>query len=154
MYNCDSRGAATESSNTERPMLLKLIYIANVVVAGTVGFLCLATPARASVLVFSGTASDRAALTVVGAFWLAIALLSVRGYFSPQAFQPVLLIQLVYKGLWLIVFAAPAYLSGRAHSVPGGIAAFFLVWVIVLPFAIDWSALIGNAASSHDESRL
>ena len=56
-----------------------------------------------------------------------------------------LVAQLLYKAGWLMVVAAPAYLAGRGSEMPGGITAFFLAWVIVLPFVIPWGALLRGA---------
>ena len=72
----------------------------------------------------------------MGALWLAIAVLSVAGLFIPRAMQPVLLFQLIYKATWLAFGALPAYREGVPF--PRGMAACFVVWVVVLPFAIDW----------------
>ena len=123
-------------------MALLTVYLANVLVAGSVGVLSLFAPGLASRLVFSGTAAASSAMQITGALWLAIALLSIAGLVRPMTFVPVLVIQLVYKASWLLVVAAPAYASGRGDSIPGGIAGFFLVWALVLPFVIPWSALL------------
>ena len=126
-------------------LAMRVVFAANVVVAGIVGALSLFLPNVAERTVFSGTATASVAMQVVGAFWLAIALLSVAGLFRPVIFAPVLLAQLLYKGSWLMVVAAPAYMAGRGNEMPGGITAFFLVWVLVLPFVIPWSALFKGA---------
>jgi hypothetical protein len=59
----------------------------------------------------------------------------------PRQFVPVLLVQLAYKSLWLIVAVAPALSGGQMSTVPLRIASFFLVWVVVLPWAIPWRLL-------------
>ena len=37
----------------------------------------------------------------------------------------------------LLVVALPAMMSGQPY--PKGMASFFVVWVLVLPFVIPWS---------------
>ena len=125
--------------------MLRLVFAANVVVAGVVGVASLLDPRRAALTVWQGTvAGDDAALRVVGAFWCAVALLSLVALLAPERFAVLLLVQLLYKGAWLLVVAAPAIARGTRDSVPRGIALFFLAWVVVLPFVIPWRALAGR----------
>ena len=123
---------------------MRLVYAANVLVAGTVGALTLFTPTAGSRLVYSDTAPPTTAMQMAGALWLAIAVLSLAGLFRPLTFSPVLLLQLLYKGGWLIVVALPAWLGGRA--VPGSMTTFFVVWVLLLPFVIPWQHLFGDSS--------
>ena len=130
-----------EESSAVNILLMRFVFGANVVVAGFVGYVSLFKPALAPVVVFQGMANSDAALAVTGSFWLAIAILSVVGIFFPIQMSAVLLVQLLYKGMWLLFFALPAYLNGRSQSVPAGIALFFTVWVVVLPIVIPFSVL-------------
>ncbi len=122
---------------------LRLIYIANIFVAGIVGGLSLFAPATAAQTVFGGAAPASSITRIVGSFWLAITILSVAGLFAPLRMSPVLLVQLLYKGLWLVVVALPVLTKGNAATLPTGMAWFFLVWVLVLPFVIPWRYLLG-----------
>lgn len=126
--------------------MLRLVYSANILVAGTVGVASLVGGASALRAVWQA-GMDPAAMPVrvVGAFWCAIAMLSVCGLVWPRQFAVVLLVQLVYKATWLAVIALPALLRGRGDTIPGGIAVFFAVWVAVLPLVIPWRDLIGRA---------
>jgi hypothetical protein len=89
-------------------LLLKLFYIANVAVAGTVGISSLFSPAGAARNVFSGAYAPSEVMRLVGCLWLAIALLSLAGLWQPLAFTPLLLLQLCYKSTWLVAVALPA----------------------------------------------
>jgi hypothetical protein len=51
----------------------------------------------------------------------------------------ILVLQLIYKGTWLLVVALPAIKSQQAY--PTGMAGFFLVWVLVLPLVIPWGII-------------
>ncbi len=126
-------------------LAMRVVFAANIVVAGVVGTLSLFLPNVAERTVFSGTATASVAMQIVGAFWLAIALLSVAGLYRPVIFAPVLVAQLLYKAGWLMAVAAPAYMAGRGNEMPGGITTFFLLWVIVLPFVIPWGTLFKGA---------
>ena len=79
--------------------------------------------------------------TLAGALWTAILVLSALGLYAPLRFSPVLVLQVIYKTLWLLVFVLPLVLKGRAHSVPWGIAGTFLVIILVWPFIIPWGYL-------------
>ena len=113
-----------------------IVFAANVIVAGWIGVTSLWFPEQARRTVVEDTVAYSETIRLVGAFWLTIALLSVAGLFWPRSLQPVLLFQLLYKGTWLPFVALPAYRAGLPF--PTGMALFFLVWVVVLPFVIDW----------------
>lgn len=119
-------------------LFLRVIFIANIIVAGWIGITSLVSPSRAIATIFSGAYATTELVRLVGCLWLAIALLSVLGLWQPMTFAPVLLLQLFYKSTWLIVVALPAIRYDRPY--PAGMAVFFLVWVLVLPFAIPWAS--------------
>jgi hypothetical protein len=116
---------------------IKLVYIANVIVAGYIGITSLFFPKLSSATIFANSYQATDVIRLVGCLWLAIAVLSVLGLWRPLSFSPVLLLQLIYKGTWLLVVAIPAIKNGQAY--PTGMAAFFVVWVVALPFIIPWA---------------
>ena len=116
---------------------IKLVYIANIIVAGYIGITSLFFPKLSSATIFQSSYPVTDMIRLVGCLWLAIAVLSVFGLWRPLTFSPVLLLQLIYKGSWLLVVAIPAI--KKTQSYPSGMAAFFLVWVLVLPFVIPWA---------------
>ncbi len=117
---------------------LQVIYILNVLVAGPIAVASLANPKRAAVTVFGDAYKANEVMRLVGCFWLAITVLSIFGLWRPITFSPLLLLQLLYKGVWLIVVALPALRKGLPF--PKTMALFFMVWVTVLPFLIPWEA--------------
>jgi len=118
---------------------MRVVYLANIVVAGWIGITCLFTD-RGAVTVFENTVVQSEGLRVVVALWLAIALCSALGLIKPEAFAAVLVLQLLYKGMWLLFVALPAMKSSSPY--PKGMAGFFVVWVLVLPFVIPWKKLL------------
>lgn len=117
--------------------LLKLVYIANIIVAGWISMTSIFSPKTAAATIFANAYPPTTELIrLVGCLWLGIAILSVLGLWRPMVFSPVLLLQVIYKGTWLLVVALPAIRSGQVY--PSGMAAFFVVWVLVLPFIIPW----------------
>lgn len=122
--------------------LLRLMYIANVLVAGWIGISSLFLPKTAVSTVFTNAYPYSDYIRLIGALWLSIAVLSVLGIWKPITFSPVLVLQLIYKSMWLLVVALPAIL--KHESYPKAMAAFFLVWVLLLPFIIPWKALFSH----------
>lgn len=119
--------------------MLRLIYIANIIVAGWISISSLFFPAFATVYVFANAYAETEVMRLVGCLWLGIAVLSALGLRWPLKFVPVLLLQLVYKGTWLLVVALPAFLANKPF--PGYMALFFMVWLLFLPIAIPWRRL-------------
>lgn len=116
---------------------LQLVYAANIIVAGHIGITSLFFPKLSAATIFQNAYPGTDIIRLVGCLWLAIAVLSLFGLWRPLVFSPVLLLQLIYKGSWLLVVAIPAIKSNQSY--PSGMAAFFLVWVMVLPFVIPWA---------------
>jgi hypothetical protein len=134
----------TEYLSAQSLLLLRLIYLANILVAGTVGWMSLFDPSRSAMVVFSGTTEPNIPMRIVGSFWLTIALLSLAGLISPVRFSVVLLVQLIYKAIWLLAIAIPAVLTNRIDLIPVEIAIFFLIWVVILPFVIPFRVLFSS----------
>lgn len=116
--------------------MIKLMYFANILVAGWVSISSLFFPKIAQQTVFENTIQYSEAIRLVGALWLAIFVLSIVGIFLPKQMSLVLVFQLIYKSSWLIVVALPAMISNKPF--PKSMALFFLIWVLVLPFVIPW----------------
>ncbi|WP_422104753.1 hypothetical protein [Winogradskyella sp.] len=123
-------------------MILKIVYIANIIVAGWIGITSLFYPKTAASSIFENVYSNSEFIRLIGALWLSIAILSGFGLFRPQSFSPVLVLQLVYKSAWLLVVALPAIINQTPY--PKGMAGFFVIWVVVLPFVIPWNYLFSN----------
>jgi hypothetical protein len=116
---------------------LKIVYIANIIVAGWISITSMTSPPKAAETVFQKAYQPTAVMKLVGCLWLAIAVLSILGLWRPISFSPILLVQLIYKGTWLLIVAFPAFKNNQPY--PTGMALFFLIWVLVLPFVIPWN---------------
>lgn len=87
--------------------------------------------------VFEGKVADAPGLRLmILGFWLAVLVGSVFGLYEPRRWAPLLVVQVVYKSVWLLAFALPAWRAGGAAAVPLGIAASFLFIVCTYPVAI------------------
>ena len=121
---------------------MKAVYIANLLVAGWISISSLFMPRTAIATVFSNNFAYSESIRLVGALWMAIFVLSILGLFYPQRMSVVLLLQLIYKALWLLFVALPAQLNHQPY--PKSMAVFFIVWVAILPFVIPWSTLFSE----------
>jgi hypothetical protein len=119
---------------------LKIVYIANIIVASWISLTSMISPRKAAMTVFQSTYPSNEVMKLVGCLWFAIAILSVLGLWKPISFSPILLVQIIYKGTWLLIVALPAIKNNQPY--PSGMALFFLIWVLVLPFVIPWSEWI------------
>lgn len=118
---------------------LKIIYVANIIVAGWISISSLFYPKTAQITVFEQNFAYSEAIRLVGALWFAIFILSILGLFYPEKMSLVLLFQLIYKSSWLLFAALPAMVNHQPYSK--GMAVFFIVWVVVLPFVIPWKTI-------------
>jgi hypothetical protein len=118
---------------------LKIVYFANIIVAGWISISSLFYPKIAQTTVFEQNFVYSEAIRLVGALWFAIFLLSILGLFYPEKMSMVLLFQLIYKSSWLIFAALPALLNQQPY--PKGMAVVFIIWVVVLPFVIPWKTI-------------
>jgi len=119
--------------------MLKVVYMANIVVAGWISATSLFYPKKAVVSIFSNAVHYSETIRLVGSLWGAIFIISFLGLFYPKKMALVLLFQLIYKGSWLIFVALPALVNKKPF--PGGMAVFFLIWCAVLPFVIPWKEI-------------
>jgi len=73
-------------------------------------------------------------------FWAALSLLSVLGLRYPLRMLPLLLLQLLYKSIWLIAVALPLWSAGRSTGLANIFVAGFVADLIVIP----WSYVLAN----------
>ena len=77
---------------------------------------------------------------VAFAFWAALSLLSGLGIRYPLQMLPLLLLQLVYKSIWLIAVGLPLRSAGQST----GMTNVFLIGVALDLIAIPWPYLLAN----------
>ncbi|WP_046757102.1 hypothetical protein [Kordia jejudonensis] len=116
---------------------LYLIYILNIIVAGQIAIASIFSPKKAAITIFQNAYPKTEIIRLVGCLWLSISIISALGLWKPITFSIILLVQLIYKGTWLLFVALPAY--RKKEAFPKTMAIFFIVWVILLPFIIPWS---------------
>ena len=124
--------------------LLLLPYVFNILVLVPIGLMTLLGGERGGQLACQGKFSESEGFrTILGSLWTAILIGSVLGLFFPATMSPLLLIQVIYKTLWLLVFVTPRLRTRRFDEIPWGIALTFLVIVVSYPWVIPWGQLFG-----------
>lgn len=118
---------------------LKILYIANIIVAGWISISSLFYPKITHHTVFTNNFEYSEGIRLIGALWFGIFVISIIGLFYPLKMSLILLFQLIYKSSWLLIVALPAISSKMTY--PRGMAFCFLIWIIVLPFVIPWKHL-------------
>lgn len=126
-------------SGGDQFLFMRIMYVANILVAGWISFISLFYPKTAEFTVFTNAFEYSEAFRLVGALWGAIFILSLIGIFYPKEMSLVLFFQLIYKSTWLLVAALPALMNSNPYPKP--MALCFLFWVIILPFVIPWKSI-------------
>lgn len=122
--------------------LLLLPYIFNIAILVPIGSLTLFGGEKGGQLACQGKFSESEGFrTILGSLWTAILIGSGLGLFFPGTMSPLLLIQVIYKTLWLVVFVVPRLRTARVSEIPWGIALTFLVIVVSYPLVIPWDQL-------------
>ena len=120
--------------------MLRLAYLVNILILAPVAFAMLTGPGAVS-SVFENKFGEAPELRVlVGCLWFAILVGSVVGLFVPAEMVGILLLQIVYKALFIALVLRPLYLEGGAAALPMGLSVTFLAIVLVWPvlLAIHW----------------
>jgi hypothetical protein len=126
--------------------LLLLPYVFNILVLVPVGLLTLFGGERGGRIASQGKFPESEGFrTILGSLWTALLIGSVLGLFCPVPMSPLLLIQVIYKTLWLVVFVLPRLAGGRSGEVPWGVSLTFLVIVVSYPWVIPWQDLFRHA---------
>lgn len=121
--------------------LLKIPYAANIVILVPVVYGMLA--GRGVQSVFQGRIEDSEGLRLlVASLWSAILIGSVAGLWWPRFFAPLILMQIIYKALWLCLFVVPLGIRSGGNAIPAGISSVFLAIVLTYPFLLLQSGVL------------
>ena len=126
---------------------LRAMYIYTIVGAGGMGLAMLLFPGATQ----SGLGyppQDPFVFGVYGSVLLAAGLLAILGLRFPLQFVPLLLIQLVYKPVWLLAVVLPHALRGEFPSYAVVISMIFLTYIIGNLIAIPFRYVFGTNAQA------
>jgi hypothetical protein len=117
--------------------MLRFAYTVNILILLPV-CLAMATARDGGIAgVFQGRVAESEGLRlIVFGMWTAILLGSVAGLAWPERMLPLLGLQVIYKTIWLLLFALPLWRVGGWAALPQGVTASFLFIVLVWPFVL------------------
>ena len=118
---------------------VQYLFWANILILIPVGF---GTLLKASVTDQGAFVESAGWRMLAGSLWIAILSLSLLGAIWPGSFLWLLVFQVIYKSVWLLAYAVPRLLSGRAAEIPAGIAVSFVAIVLVWPWLIPWRQIV------------
>ena len=119
---------------------LKAMYVCTIVVSGSLGTGMILLP-NTFQSVFRLPPQDPVMLGLGGSLFLALGLVSILGLRSPLKFVPVLLLELVYKPIWLVALALPLFFKGQFPFYVVMISGIFLAFIIGDLIAVPFSYL-------------
>ena len=121
---------------------LVLAYIFNIIILIPIGLMTMLGGEKGGQLACQSKFPESEGFrTILGSLWTAILIGSFLGLFFPVTMSVLLLIQVIYKTLWLSVYAMPRMLNQRSNEVPWGIASVFFVIIVSYPWIIPWGQL-------------
>lgn len=122
---------------------LRAMYIYTLLTAGGLGFAMLFLPARLQLLLHF-PAQDPVTFTLYGSIVFAAGLIAIPALFFPLKFVALLLLQLVYKPVWIAVTAIPIFLQGEWPPHVILITVVFIIYIIGDIIAIPWRHLFSK----------
>jgi len=132
-----------ENNSSIRWGWLRTMYLYTIFGAGGFGLAVLFFPSKIqSLLRFPP--QDPVTLGLYGSVALASGLVAILALRSPLKFVPLLLLQLVYKPIWLIVVAIPLFIKGQFPLYVVFISAVFITYIIGNLIAIPFSFLFSK----------
>ena len=126
---------------------LKGMYLYTALGAGGMGFAMLVIPGAVQTA-FRFPAQDPAIFTVYGCVLFASGLIAIPALLFPLKFIPLLLLQLVYKPIWLALVAVPLFLKGQFPFPIVVFAIVFLTYIVGDLIAIPFSTLFSKEPRS------
>jgi hypothetical protein len=130
---------------------LRLMYCVTIIIAGCGGIGILIIPDAAKWMF--GAACPRVISGIVGSVYLAFALLSALGLRSPLKFAPVILMQMIYKTIWLFGVVVPLYINGEITADMIPVIVIFILIIIgdltAIPFAWIFENIFSNSGTKE-----
>lgn len=114
-----------------------MAFVANVAGAGIPGALMTFAPHGAGASLFP-TEAWGPLFGIAGSVWLTIGLVSLAGIVAPRRYAPILLLQMIYKAIWIVFTGIPLALDGGAEA-PIAIA-MFVAMIALFASARPWQA--------------
>ncbi len=70
--------------------------------------------------------------------WAAYSVLAVIGIINPIKMLPLVILEIIYKAIWLVVVAYPLWSSGQLAGSPAEETTHAFLWVVLPIIAMPW----------------
>lgn len=90
--------------------------------------------------------------TVVSAFLGALSLLALLGLRYPIKMLPLLFFEFIWKAIWALAFALPAWLDGGLDDYAAGVMFAVGFGLIITPLTIPWKYVVKQYLLSPSDS--
>ena len=118
---------------------LKAMYVYTLVMSGGMGLGMILLPGPVQTA-WRLPPQDPVMFGTCGSLFLALGLISLLGLRSPVKYAPVLLLELIYKPIWLAAVALPIFLKGLFPFFVVATSVIFITFIIgdliAIPFAL------------------
>lgn len=88
--------------------------------------------------IFNSSGNTADSHTVVNSFLAALTLLALVGLRYPLKMLPILIFELLWKAVWLLVFALPMYMSDGLDEYAAGVAFACGMGVALTSLVVPW----------------
>lgn len=122
---------------------IRVMYIYTIIGAGLAGLFIIFVP-DLMMSMFQLPAQEPIMFGVAGSVYIAFALCSFLGLRSPLKFLPILMLQLVYKTIWLFSIIIPLTVKGSFQAYMILPAVVYLTYVIGDLIAIPFPYLLNS----------
>jgi hypothetical protein len=141
--NSPGEVAIMEDTTRVRTGWLKAMYGWTLFGAGGFGLGMLVLPGTLKT-VFAFPPQDPVVFKVYGCVLLASGLLAIPALSSPLKFIPLLLLQLVYKPIWIAIVALPLFLKGQFPLYVVALTGVFVTYIVGDLIAIPFRAFFSK----------
>lgn len=116
---------------------LRAAYGLNILILTPVVLAMIGSRTGPAMAAFDGKVGESPGLRLlVASLWFAIWACSVIGLWLPRPLWPILLLQVIYKAAYLLVFVWPLVRAEGLGAAPLGVSVSFLIIVAAWPFIL------------------
>ena len=122
---------------------MKFMYIYNAATAGLLGLAIILIP-RSLIVFFRIPDQEPMVFGIIGSIYVSLGALSLLGFRSPLKFAPILLLQLLYKVVWIVAIIPLLAVTGQVSIFSILLTVIFFTYIIGDLIAIPFPYLFSK----------
>ena len=122
---------------------IKFMYVYNALTAGILGLGIILVP-KSLISISKIPEQEPIVFGIIGSVYLSLGILSLLGLRSPLKFVPILLLQLLYKAVWVIGVILPLLITGQLSIFAILVTVIFLTYIIGDLIAVPFSYIFAR----------